>query len=94
MLRTGAPGADWIGVNAQNPDEWLTTAAAEAREAVAGIYAAGENEVTQFAHQRTGNRVTGLDADSDAELEALHRAVIRARRARTDPHGPNRQAGS
>jgi hypothetical protein len=89
MVLPGACVADWVDMNAQNPDEWLTTAAAEALAAIAEIHAAGENELTRVCEQRVSNRARGSDAGSDADLEDLHRAVVRARRARAQAHDPN-----
>jgi hypothetical protein len=88
MATVGAPGADWVGMNTQSTDDWLATAAAEALEAIADIHAAGQEDVTQASDQRA-NRASSFDAGSDADLEALHQEVVRARRARAQARGPN-----
>jgi hypothetical protein len=89
MVFPGACVADWVDMDAQNPDEWLTTAATAALGAIADIHAAGEDELTQVCEQTVKNRACGSDAGSDADLEDLHRAVVRARRARAQAHDPN-----
>jgi predicted nucleic acid-binding Zn-ribbon protein len=90
----GVRVADWVGMNTASSDEWLSTAAAEALEAIADIHAAGQEELTQVSEQAARHRNAGPGASSDTDLNALQQTVAHARHARAAASDPNQQAAS